>query len=657
MAWFSGYTHRVPVVISQVAHGVALTNHPVELSIGAAAGGDFHLSGHCTDFPNDIRFTDNDGETELDYFIENDSADPITAWVEVADDLNGVGTVTIYCYYRKAGVSLASSAEDAFLFGDEFKDWRIQYTENKGYEPEMCELASGNIFLIYYDPIAVKVYKKTSTDGGETWSGATELADGHHPHCFCLGNNVYITYVIASNGKYNLKFKISTNSGVDWSAEKSIANDRFADSSIDVYISGETTYILVASVGYDNGNNDQIDIFRSDDDGDSWANIGTPVAGGGVGLEDIDMFRLSDDNLILGFEWEVVELAKSYLYIIKSADNGVNWGDNSPNYNDGDKLKVWNIADDTYDYEMTGFFYDDGGDLIFAAYTEEDDPGDTSYEKYKPKYKKSTDQGDSWGATTTLIAETYGIGGAGGNCFKTSGNKVLIANQSHWETAVNAHTYVTQIEEALTTPDVIMPGARWGLGQGKVLICSGGGIGNVARVEGIFSGSTVETGLIVSSYTGTDYTIKFRIMGQLANVRIAFRYTDVDNHYLWAATDAYSKVYKMDGGVGYTQLDDVRDGVVITADTWHMVEIRVSGTSIKVYIDDVLYNDFVDETFASGNIALSCSGALTYEAFHDFVTIRTAVSPEPSFSSAGAEESVAGGGTGGLAQAALLLLG
>jgi len=83
------------------------------------------LEGHCQDFPNDIRFTKSDEETELKYWIEATGDDPITVWVKVTDDL---GTnKDIYVYYGKIGDTTTSNGEDTFLFFDDFDDASIDY--------------------------------------------------------------------------------------------------------------------------------------------------------------------------------------------------------------------------------------------------------------------------------------------------------------------------------------------------------------------------------------------------------------------------------------------------------------------------------------------------------------------------------------------------
>ncbi len=115
--WFSDYSYRKNItIIGQTGAG---TNYQIPLEIGASSGGDFNLESHCINFPNDLRFTAGDGTTKLDYWIENVSANPITVWVKVSDDLES--NQSIYIYYGKSGVSYDSNGTNTFEFFDDFE--------------------------------------------------------------------------------------------------------------------------------------------------------------------------------------------------------------------------------------------------------------------------------------------------------------------------------------------------------------------------------------------------------------------------------------------------------------------------------------------------------------------------------------------------------
>jgi len=87
---------------------------------GADSQGKVGLINYCTDFPNDIRFADDDGDTELDHWIVDPTADPAKFWIEVKDDLGS--NQDIYIYYGKSGASSDSDGDATFPFFDHFDD-------------------------------------------------------------------------------------------------------------------------------------------------------------------------------------------------------------------------------------------------------------------------------------------------------------------------------------------------------------------------------------------------------------------------------------------------------------------------------------------------------------------------------------------------------
>ena len=116
MGWLSGWEYRKKITIQ--GQSGAGSNYAVHLRIGSSSGGDLHLEGHCQNFPHDIRFTKDDGETELYYWIEDLNADPIDVWVKVTDSLDT--NKDIYVYYGKSGAQTTRDGDNTFDFFDDF---------------------------------------------------------------------------------------------------------------------------------------------------------------------------------------------------------------------------------------------------------------------------------------------------------------------------------------------------------------------------------------------------------------------------------------------------------------------------------------------------------------------------------------------------------
>jgi len=192
MGWLSGYKYRKKVTIS--GSSGAGENYQVKLKIGSSSGGDFHLEGHCEDFPNDIRFTDNDGTTLLDYWIEDSSEDPITVWVEVNDNLDN--NVDIYVYYGKSGEAPASDAEATFIRvinGNQPVKGSWHFDENSGIT---AEDTSGND----YDGSIHGADWTTGKFGSAlSFNGSSDYVD-----CENVGTSIDKTYSVS------LRFKVDS---------------------------------------------------------------------------------------------------------------------------------------------------------------------------------------------------------------------------------------------------------------------------------------------------------------------------------------------------------------------------------------------------------------------------------------------------------------
>jgi len=103
------------------------------------------MEGHCkTDF-GDVRFTDDDGATLLDYWMETKvDGESATFWVEVADDLSSVNR-TIYMYYGKSDATTTSNADSTFVFFDGFSGDLSKWTNVSGTGTWTIE--SGNLVI------------------------------------------------------------------------------------------------------------------------------------------------------------------------------------------------------------------------------------------------------------------------------------------------------------------------------------------------------------------------------------------------------------------------------------------------------------------------------------------------------------------------------
>ncbi len=125
---------------SHVIYGAAGagTNYQIRIKVhygsGTDSGEDVYLNHNVRMDFGDVRFTADDGVTELDYWIEEKvDGDHAVFWVEVSTDLSSQSQ-TIYIYYGNNNAPTTSNGADTFIFFDpcDNLDQWTKYTSGDG---------------------------------------------------------------------------------------------------------------------------------------------------------------------------------------------------------------------------------------------------------------------------------------------------------------------------------------------------------------------------------------------------------------------------------------------------------------------------------------------------------------------------------------------
>lgn len=121
MSWLTGWTYQKSVPLSRASG--AVTDYQMMLIIHRSTGtdspGHVYVGSKCLANYNDIRFTNSDGTTLLDYHIDSSDANSATVWIEF--DSIGTSDTTFYMYYGNAGASPVSSGANTFIVFDDFE--------------------------------------------------------------------------------------------------------------------------------------------------------------------------------------------------------------------------------------------------------------------------------------------------------------------------------------------------------------------------------------------------------------------------------------------------------------------------------------------------------------------------------------------------------
>ncbi|MFX0097588.1 MAG: DUF2341 domain-containing protein [Candidatus Hodarchaeota archaeon] len=130
--WLPGWSFRKGHGIIST-HSHVGTNYQAKIvvhyGLGTDIGADVFCNNKCrTDF-GDIRFTDTDGMTELDYWMEEKmDSNYAIFWVELTANLIYNSTV-IYLYYGRSDAVTSSNGEDVFIFFDDFETGTVDYSK------------------------------------------------------------------------------------------------------------------------------------------------------------------------------------------------------------------------------------------------------------------------------------------------------------------------------------------------------------------------------------------------------------------------------------------------------------------------------------------------------------------------------------------------
>jgi hypothetical protein len=128
--WLTGWNNRKSHLI--LGSPSAGTDYQIKITThyqkGTDSGSDVYLDSSCQTSFNDVRFTDDDGITLLDYWLETKTdADNAVFWVKVNDNLDN--NQTIYIYYGNRTISSASNIDKTFPFADDFSDSNLNTTK------------------------------------------------------------------------------------------------------------------------------------------------------------------------------------------------------------------------------------------------------------------------------------------------------------------------------------------------------------------------------------------------------------------------------------------------------------------------------------------------------------------------------------------------
>jgi hypothetical protein len=151
MSWLSGWNYKRPITVTNNTTN-DLTNYQVLITIDTAS---LISAGKMRSDGGDIRFTDSDGVTLINYWVESGINTTSTKiWVEVPS-IPASGSTTIYLYYGNPSATTTSNGDATFIFFDHFDGATLN--TNKWTVIQGGASVSSSLLHVYYTTVDGKV--------------------------------------------------------------------------------------------------------------------------------------------------------------------------------------------------------------------------------------------------------------------------------------------------------------------------------------------------------------------------------------------------------------------------------------------------------------------------------------------------------------------
>jgi hypothetical protein len=292
----------------------------------------------------------------------------------------------VECFAKILFVLFIYSLGFAPLFGQWEPDVRLTNNDSLSYTSEnnaWCVAATGDtVHVVWYDERngLRQIYYKRSTNGGTIWGTDVHLVNssawGSLPSVAVFGSNVHVVWDEQRDGNDEIYYKRSTNSGTSWGADIRLTSDSAYSCCPSAAVF--SSYVHVVWVDYRDDNH-EIYYKRSTDNGTTW---GVDVnLSNEPNMSWYPSVAVSDSNVHV--VWQDYRDNNYEIYYKRSTDSGASWGtDTRLTYSDPWWSWMPSVAV--------------SGPYIHVVWW------DSSAGNWEIYYKRSTDNGASWGVDTRL---------------------------------------------------------------------------------------------------------------------------------------------------------------------------------------------------------------------------------------------------------------
>ncbi|MGE5362941.1 MAG: DUF2341 domain-containing protein [Bacteroidota bacterium] len=587
----NAWQFRNPVTIDNQTNPSGLTDHTVRIALGKQS---FNFS-NILPTGADIRFTDTDGTTLLQYFLETISyPDTAVIWVKIPT-VAAASKKTIYMYYGNSSALPVSSGKTTFPFYDGFEEFKVMNAPL----PLNTPTYDGSGQMVHPDILFFE----------EGWNGYKYW--------------MVMTPFPKNNDDYENPSLLVSQNGQDWSVPPGLTNPIVSiDTSRgylddpDVVMAGDTMVVYYNEVNKD-GHSYIKRMYSLD--GINWSTPRTTFIYTNYLTSPAIIYE--DSTYYMWFIYsDGCYSTSSIIYLFKSKD-GKNWTDDKEVNLALDGRVVWhfNIIKNGNKYQML---------LNTFSGTSPDCARTNLY------YAESTDK-INWNVNSKAILTPTCSSWDSYNIYRASFLADSLNNLRIWYSArhTNRNWRLGYTEGNLET---FLNPNQWTSRQGDSYASS------IYRHNGTYSlkqlGCTTLPKLFKSTSGQKNYNVWLHddlssAGNQLALLRLYDNQNSPIGIGIWTDKTQTNYVYHLKNYQYYATSIPRSTG-------WHKLTITVTSASTRLYLDDILIAETPDMN-ESAIIRFSLEGLTSGEAYFDDCYVRESLSAEPVIAMGTAEGMIA----------------
>jgi len=286
-------------------------------------------------------------------------------------------------YWSKDKIYYKCSTDAGISWGT---DTRLTYTDTNSAASPSIAVSGSVVHVVWndqYNNANRDLYYKRSTDAGLSWEAEIQLTAYYVQSSFASvavsGTVVHVVWEDYRNGRLEIYYKRSTNSGVNWGEDVRLTDNFDYAYYPSVAVSGAVVHVVWHA---QHQGHDVIYYKHSADAGVNWGAV-TQMSNTTIGSNSPSV---AVSGSVVHLVWSDERNGNAEIYYKRSTDAGVSWGADTRLTNDTSWSEYPSVA-------VSGL-------AVHVVWRDERDGNDEIY------YKLSTNAGINWGADTRLTNDT-----------------------------------------------------------------------------------------------------------------------------------------------------------------------------------------------------------------------------------------------------------